>query len=94
MASRLVSVFLLALLVVLHVQLWKGRGSVPQVAELKRELAAQAERNEQARQANQQMASEVRDLQEGQDMVEEMARQELGMVKPDEIFVQIAQRPR
>ena len=33
----------------------------------------------------------VRDLQEGQDMVEELARQELGMVKPNEVFVQITQ---
>jgi cell division protein FtsB len=32
----------------------------------------------------------VRDLQEGLEMVEEKARMELGMVKPNEIFVQIA----
>jgi cell division protein FtsB len=32
----------------------------------------------------------VRDLKEGLDMVEEKARAELGMVKPNEIFVQIA----
>ena len=40
------------------------------------------------------MASEVRDLQEGLDMIEELARQDLGMVKPNEIFVQIAQPSR
>jgi cell division protein FtsB len=32
----------------------------------------------------------VRDLKEGLEMVEEKARSELGMVKPNEIFVQIA----
>jgi len=32
----------------------------------------------------------VRDLQEGLEMVEERARQELGMVKPNELLVQIA----
>jgi cell division protein FtsB len=32
----------------------------------------------------------VRDLQEGLDMVEEKARRELGMVKPNEILVQIS----
>ena len=46
--------------------------------------------NRAAQWRNEQLASEVRDLQEGQDMVEELARQELGMVKPNEIFVQIA----
>lgn len=91
MAHRFVPALLIALLLVLHAQLWTGRGSVPQVAELKRELAEQTQRNAEAQQRNQQLASEVRDLQEGQDMVEELARQELGMVKPNEIFVQIAQ---
>jgi cell division protein FtsB len=32
----------------------------------------------------------VSDLKEGLEMVEEKARFELGMVKPDEIFVQLA----
>jgi cell division protein FtsB len=41
-------------------------------------------------QANERLESEVRDLKEGLDMVEEKARGELGMVKPNEIFVQIA----
>lgn len=90
MGSRLVPALLAALLLVLHVQLWVGRGSVPQVAQMKRELAAQQQANAEARQRNERIASEVRDLQEGLDMVEELARQDLGMVKPDEIFVQIA----
>jgi cell division protein FtsB len=34
------------------------------------------------------VASEIKDLQEGLEMVEEKARSELGMVKPNEIFVQ------
>jgi cell division protein FtsB len=43
-------------------------------------LTAQAE--------NERLAAEVRDLKEGLEMVEEKARGELGMVKPNEIFVQ------
>ena len=38
------------------------------------------------------LANEVRDLHEGLGMVEEMARQDLGMVRPNEIFVQIAHK--
>jgi cell division protein FtsB len=82
------------LLIVLHAQLWFGRGSVSQVAEMKRDLVALEQSNREARLRNGQVANEVRDLQEGLDMIEELARQDLGMVKPNEIFVQIAQPGR
>jgi cell division protein FtsB len=88
--TRLVPALLLALLAVVHAQLWFGRGSVGNVASLQRKLEDQRLRNAQAQQANERLASEVRDLKEGLDMVEEKARGELGMVKPNEIYVQIA----
>lgn len=91
MAHRFVPALLIALLLVLHAQLWFGRGSVPQVRQMKQELATLEQANRDARLRNEQIASEVNDLQEGLDMVEELARQDLGMVKPNEIFVQIAQ---
>jgi cell division protein FtsB len=90
LASRVVPALLIALLAVVHAQLWFGRGSVGNVAGLQRKLSEQKARNVQAQQANERLASEVRDLKEGLDMVEEKARAELGMVKPNEIYVQIA----
>ncbi|HAJ11505.1 MAG TPA: septation ring formation regulator EzrA, partial [Comamonadaceae bacterium] len=57
---------------------------------LKRELATVEAANREAQARNERLASEVQDLQEGLDMVEELARRELGMVKPNEIFVQVA----
>jgi cell division protein FtsB len=80
---------LAALLLIVHAQLWLGRGSVPQVATLAGKLEAQTQRNAEARQQNERLAAEVQDLQDGLDMVEEKARQDLGMVKPNEIYVQI-----
>ena len=91
MGARFAAIVLLLLLGVLHAQLWLGRGSVTQVNALRQQLAAQTLANNQAQLRNDQLTNEVRDLQEGQDMVEEMARYELGMVKPNEVFVQIAQ---
>jgi cell division protein FtsB len=87
---RFVAALLVFLLVVLHAQLWFGRGSVGNVAELQRKQGEQKAKNAQAQQANERLAAEVRDLQEGLEMVEEKARKELGMVKPNEILVQIA----
>ena len=90
MGRRLVPAALLILLLVLQGQLWFGRGSVPNVARLSEELATQQRSNAQAEQANARLEAEIRDLREGLEMVEEKARSELGMVKPNEIFVQVA----
>lgn len=90
MGRRLIPAALLVLLLALQGQLWLGRGSVPEVARLNEELAAQKRSNAQAEQANSRLEAEIRDLREGLEMVEEKARSELGMVKPNEIFVQVA----
>lgn len=90
MGSRLVPALLIALLVIVHAQLWFGRGSLPNVNEMQRRLNEQTLQNTQTQTDNERLAAEVKDLREGLEMVEEKARQELGMVKPNEIFVQIA----
>ena len=90
MAARLVPLLLIALLAIVHAQLWVGRGSVPSVNEMQRKLTEQDIRNTEAQANNERLAAEVKDLREGLEMVEEKAREELGMVKPNEIFVQIA----
>jgi cell division protein FtsB len=92
MAHRFVPGLLITLLLALHAQLWFGRGSVPKVSRMKTELAVLDSVNRQSQQRNERLANEVRDLQEGLGMVEELARQDLGMVRPNEIFVQIAQK--
>lgn len=92
MVSRIVPVILLVLLGIVHAQLWLGRGSLPRVHEMQREIKVQKAANDQARQANDRLTSEVHDLKEGLDMVEEKARSELGMVKPNEVYVQFTPR--
>lgn len=86
---RFATLILLALLATVHAELWFGKGGVPRVMTLRTEVSAQQKTNAQAEARNQQLAAEVRDLQEGLEMVEEKARTELGMVKPDEIYVQM-----
>ena len=89
MGNRLVLAALTTLLVILHAQLWFGRGSLPAVARMTQQLDAQKLGNLSAKLANERLEAEVRDLKKGLEMVEEKARQELGMVKPNEIYVQI-----
>ena len=89
MRSRIVPIILALLLLILQWQLWTGRGSVRDVAQLQEKLADQKDANSRAALNNERLANEVNDLKEGLEMVEERARQELGMVKPNEVFVQI-----
>jgi cell division protein FtsB len=90
MGKHLVPAALIALLVILHGQLWFGRGSVPNVTRLVRQLDEQQQSNAKAARANERLVAEINDLREGLEIVEEKARSELGMVKANEIFVQIA----
>ena len=89
---RVVTLILVALLAVIHAELWFGKGGVPRVWSLKSQVQRQQSVNAEAQARNEQLAAEVRDLQEGLEMVEEKARTELGMVKPDEVYVQLTTR--
>ncbi len=89
---RIVTLILLALLAVVHAELWFGKGGVPRMLALREQVQELQAKNAQAQLRNAQLAAEVRDLQEGLDMAEEIARTELGMVKPDEVYVQITSR--
>ena len=90
MGKHFVPAALIAMLVILHGQLWFGRGSVPNVSKLVAQLEQQQRLNAQAKLINERLEAEIHDLQEGLEIVEEKARSELGMVKANEIYVQIA----
>jgi cell division protein FtsB len=81
-----------ALLLLVQADLWWGKGNMPYVMSLRKQLAEQRAANLQARARNARVQAEVSDLKEGLEMVEEKARAELGMVKPDEILVQVTAR--
>ena len=83
---------LAGLRVVVQGDLWFGKGNLPYVMGLQKQLDAQRAANRQARERNARVAAEVSDLKEGLEMVEEKARAELGMVRPDEILVQVTAR--
>ena len=87
---RPVPLILLTLLVIFQLQLWFGRGSIPDVWRLRQQYQTQLALNTQTELKLERMRAELRDLREGMEMVEERARSEIGMVKPNEIFVQIA----
>jgi len=49
-----------------------------------------SKKNAEAKAQNEQLLADVQDLKNGQVLIEDRARSELGMIKPNEIFVQYA----
>ncbi|MDR2031960.1 MAG: cell division protein FtsB [Azoarcus sp.] len=84
---------LVLLLAVLQYPLWLGRGGWLRVWEIEKELHAQREQNILLEQRNARLDAEVSDLKTGTDAIEERARYDLGLVRPNEIFVHIPQEP-
>ena len=91
--SRIVFFLLLALLLIFLGQLWFGRGSLRENAQMQHKLNGINKNAERLQAENEQLKAEVDDLKDPTgklEMVEEKARMELGMIKPGEIYVQIA----
>ncbi len=89
---RWFTVVLAVLLGAVQADLWFGKASLPQVMSKRKQLEAQRATNEEARDRNERTAAEVSDLKEGEEMVEEKARAELGMVKSNEILVRLTDK--
>ena len=87
--TRRATFVLAVLLALLQGQLWLGRGSLPVVWQLEEQLIEHRHQNEQAERVINRTRAELADLTDGLEMIEERARAGLGMVKPNEIFVQI-----
>ena len=86
---RYLAAALAIIIVVLQYPLWLGKGGWLRVWDLDRQVALQKDQNEKLRRRNGALDAEVRDLKQGFEAVEERARYELGMVRPDEVFFQI-----
>ena len=86
---RLILICLTALLLLIQLPLWLGKGGWLRVWDMDQQVAAAQRRNDELKARNAKLASEVQDLKQGTGAVEERARFELGMIKDNEIFVQI-----
>src|SRR3954467_7078916 len=90
---RWLALAFVALIVVLQYPMWLGKGGWLQVRELDRQLSAQKDAKAKLKVRNEALDADVRDLKAGVEAIEERARSELGMVKQDEVFFQLRQRP-
>jgi cell division protein FtsB len=86
---RLIIVCLTALLLLIQYPLWLGKGGWLSVRKLDGQVQLARKKNDELRARNAKLESEVHDLQQGTGAIEERARYELGMIRQNEIFIQV-----
>jgi cell division protein FtsB len=86
---RLILICLTALLLLIQYPLWLGKGGWLRVWDLDKQVVAAKKKNDELKARNAKLNSEVQDLKEGTGAMEERARYELGMIKENEIFIQV-----
>ena len=85
---KIVGAVLAALILLIQYPLWLGKGGWLRAWENERQVDVQQAKNRQLETRNASLGAEVKDLKTGTEAIEERARQELGMVRPDEVFFQ------
>jgi cell division protein FtsB len=85
--SRGLTWALAAAIVLLQYPLWLGEGGWLKVRERANKIGTQQALNQRLQTRNAGLQAELGDLKQGRDAIEERARNELGMIAPDEWFV-------
>ncbi len=80
---------LAAAIVLLQYPLWLGEGGWLKVRERAHDIEIQQALNHRLQTRNAGLLAEIGDLKQGRDAIEERARNELGMIAPDEWFVRV-----
>ncbi len=86
---KILLAILILILFVLQYKLWFGDGSLSEVVQLSRELEIQKSKLRDLEARNRILEAQVLDLQNGLDAFEEKARNDLGMIKQGETFIQL-----
>ncbi len=85
---KIVFVIIVVLLLALQFQLWFGKDGLRHTIQLKHTVAQQAKENQKLYKQNTKLVKEIVVLKKGRGMVEDLAREQMGMVKPGEKYYQ------
>ena len=91
---KILGAVLVALIVLVQYPLWLGKGGWLRAWQIEDDLQNQKISNRKLEARNGALAAEVRDLKQGVEAIEERARYELGMTRPDELFFQYQESAR
>lgn len=83
---RLFTLLVIGLVLILQYRIWFGDDGLREYRQLQQQIDRQMETNDALVQRNQLMFADIEDLRGAKEAVEERARNELGMVLPEETF--------
>ena len=86
---RLFKLLLLVIFCLLQYRLWFGFNGIDDYYKHREDVSRHAKLNLQLQKRNQLLEEDVKDLKTGLEAIEELARNELGMVKEGETFFRI-----
>jgi cell division protein FtsB len=86
---RFFQVCLLCLALFVQYRLWFGHNGVQDYTRLKSAVTSHKYTNEKLIKRNKVLTADIEDLKLGHEGIEERARNELGMIKPDETFIRV-----
>ena len=86
---KILITILILVLIGLQYKLWFGDGSLSEVVQLTNKLEIQKQKLRELEKRNKILEAQVLDLQNGLDAFEEKARNDLGMIKQGETFIQL-----
>ena len=87
--SQALTWVLVSAIALLQYPLWLGEGGWLRVREGMQKIDTQQALNQRLETRNASLLAEINDLKQGRDAIEERARNDLGMVAPDEWFVRV-----
>ena len=86
---KIIVIILLVIIVQLQYRLWFGDSSVNEISAYQKRLNEVKLQVEEKKHRNEMLYAEVLDLRKGQESIEERARDELGMIKNGETFIEV-----
>lgn len=91
---KTVALILVILIAFVQYSLWYGKGGWLEIFDLEKQLQDQHRLNQKLQNQNTILEAEIIDLKQGFDAIEELARNELGMIRKDEVFFKFNNQQR
>lgn len=87
--TKILSGLLILLIVTLQYRVWYGEGGTKQIEDFSRKIEQQRQQNDELISQIKKLKIEINLLRNKPEVLEEKAREQLGLVKKDEIFYRV-----